>query len=317
MPVRELITVPDDTLRKISEPLNKVELNEKKLIKDLFETMYHHNGIGLAAVQVGIHKRIIVLDVSKKDDEKNPLCFINPVIKKISQKTSIYEEGCLSIPNTFIEIERPKICTISYVDQEGVKKEKEVSRGGNPITTEARLHKDIPALQHHGVVPPPRTPPSAPSISPNSPSHSPLVLRGPLPNVTQISRSVAKQDSSAGINSAPSPLSLEESSERAAEQISRRLLGAPLAPLAPLGAPFARLARRRGRVRARACDARVCVRPPQPALRATMLVRLSPRTSQSSAHGVGVITLRANGLPGRAIPCSEMAILCLPLVLGV
>ena len=72
MPVRELITVPDDTLRKISEPLNKVELNEKKLIKDLFETMYHHNGIGLAAVQVGIHKRIIVLDVSKKQDEKNP-----------------------------------------------------------------------------------------------------------------------------------------------------------------------------------------------------------------------------------------------------
>ena len=123
MPVRELITVPDDTLRKISEPLNKVELNEKKLIKDLFETMYHHNGIGLAAVQVGIHKRIIVLDVSKKDDEKNPLCFINPVIKKISQKTSIYEEGCLSIPNTFIEIERPKICTISYVDKEGAKRE--------------------------------------------------------------------------------------------------------------------------------------------------------------------------------------------------
>ena len=123
MPVRELITVPDDTLRKISEPLNKVELNEKKLIKDLFETMYHHNGIGLAAVQVGIHKRIIVLDVSKKDDEKNPLCFINPVIKKISQKTSIYEEGCLSIPNTFIKIERPKTVILEFINELGKKKE--------------------------------------------------------------------------------------------------------------------------------------------------------------------------------------------------
>ena len=84
MSVKELITVPDDILRKKSEPLNKVDVNEKKLIKDLFETMYHHNGIGLAAVQVGILKRVVVLDVSKNENEKKPLCFINHQIKTLS-----------------------------------------------------------------------------------------------------------------------------------------------------------------------------------------------------------------------------------------
>ena len=81
MSLKKIITVPDETLRKISEPIEKVGDNEKKLIKDLFETMYHNNGIGLAAIQVGIPKRIIVLDVSQKDKKKNPLCFINPIIK--------------------------------------------------------------------------------------------------------------------------------------------------------------------------------------------------------------------------------------------
>ena len=125
MSVKELITVPDDILRKKSEPLNKVDVNEKKLIKDLFETMYHHNGIGLAAVQVGILKRVVVLDVSKNENEKKPLCFINPQIKTLSEKMSSYEEGCLSIPNTFIEIERPEICTVSYIDENGDNKEME------------------------------------------------------------------------------------------------------------------------------------------------------------------------------------------------
>ena len=125
MTVQKLITVPDDILRKKSEPLNKVDVNEKKLIKDLFETMYHHNGIGLAAVQVGILKRVVVLDVSKNENEKKPLCFINPQIKTLSEKMSTYEEGCLSIPDTFIEIERPKTCLVEYVDIEGKKKEME------------------------------------------------------------------------------------------------------------------------------------------------------------------------------------------------
>ena len=119
MSVKDIITVPDETLRKISAPIEKVEVNEKKLAKDLFETMYNSNGIGLAAVQVGILKRIIVVDVSNEKREKKPMCFINPVIKKISDEKSVYEEGCLSIPETFIEIERPKSCWVEYIDING------------------------------------------------------------------------------------------------------------------------------------------------------------------------------------------------------
>ena len=119
MSIKDIITVPDETLKKISEPVEKVGVNEQKLINDLFETMYNSKGIGLAAVQVGILKRIIVIDVSANDEKKKPLSFINPKIKRISDKTSIYEEGCLSIPDTFIEIERPKICEIEYIDIKG------------------------------------------------------------------------------------------------------------------------------------------------------------------------------------------------------
>jgi len=123
MSVKKIITVPDEVLRKISKPIEKIGLNEKKLIKDLFDTMYDARGIGLAAIQIGIPKRIIVLDVAKNDEKKNPYCIINPVIKKLSNEKSIYEEGCLSIPNTFIEIERPKIVVIEFIDQNGQKRE--------------------------------------------------------------------------------------------------------------------------------------------------------------------------------------------------
>ncbi len=119
MTIKPIITVPNDVLKKISDPIENVGDSEKKLVNDLFETMYNSNGIGLAAVQVGILKRILVIDVSTKEEKNNPLCFINPVIKKISDETSVYEEGCLSIPDTFIEIERPKICEVEYVDLDG------------------------------------------------------------------------------------------------------------------------------------------------------------------------------------------------------
>ena len=122
MSIKDIITVPDATLKKKSEPVEKIGTNEKKLINDLFETMYNSKGIGLAAVQVGILKRILVIDVSNKDKKKEPLSFINPSIKKVSNETSIYEEGCLSIPDTFIEIERPKICEVEYIDIQGKKK---------------------------------------------------------------------------------------------------------------------------------------------------------------------------------------------------
>ena len=119
MSIKQIITVPDEILKKKSKLIEKVGINEKKLIGDLFETMYNSNGIGLAAVQVGILKRILVIDVSGKDEEKQPLSFINPVIKKLSKETTVYEEGCLSIPNTFLEIERPKICEVEFIDIEG------------------------------------------------------------------------------------------------------------------------------------------------------------------------------------------------------
>tara|TARA_Y100001970_G_scaffold22863_1_gene26548 strand:+ start:15725 stop:16249 length:525 start_codon:yes stop_codon:yes gene_type:complete len=122
MSIRDIITVPNETLKKISDPIEKIGTNEKKLINDLFETMYNSKGIGLAAVQVGVLKRILVIDVSSKDEKKEPFSFINPVIKSISDETSIYEEGCLSIPDTFIEIERPKICEVEYIDLNGKKK---------------------------------------------------------------------------------------------------------------------------------------------------------------------------------------------------
>ena len=122
MSVKDIITVPNEILKKISEPIVNVGVNEKKLINDLFETMYNSKGIGLAAVQVGILKRVLVIDVSGKDEKKNPMSFINPVIKNLSDETSVYEEGCLSIPETFIEIERPKICEVEYIDLDGKKK---------------------------------------------------------------------------------------------------------------------------------------------------------------------------------------------------
>ena len=119
MTIKPIITVPNEVLKKISDPIENVGESEKKLVNDLFETMYNSNGIGLAAVQVGILKRILVIDVSTKEEKNNPLCFINPVIKKISDETSVYEEGCLSIPDIFIEIERPKICEVEYIDLDG------------------------------------------------------------------------------------------------------------------------------------------------------------------------------------------------------
>ena len=122
MTIKNIITVPDEILKKKSEIVEKVGINEKRLINDLFETMYKSKGIGLAAVQVGILKRILVIDISSKEEKKEPLSLINPSIKKLSDETSIYEEGCLSIPDTFIEIERPKICEVEYIDINGKKR---------------------------------------------------------------------------------------------------------------------------------------------------------------------------------------------------
>ena len=89
---------------------------------DMLDTMYNAKGIGLAAIQIGIPKRIIVLDISKSDEKKTPMYFVNPVIKNKHKEKSTYEEGCLSVPNYFAEVDRPKKCDVEYLDYNGEKK---------------------------------------------------------------------------------------------------------------------------------------------------------------------------------------------------
>ena len=121
MTIRNIITEPDKILRKISSPVEKVGDTERKIMDDMVETMYSANGIGLAAIQIGIPKRIIVIDL-KIENKKNPLFFVNPVIKNKDNLKSTYEEGCLSVPNQFAEINRPKKCDVEYLDYNGEKK---------------------------------------------------------------------------------------------------------------------------------------------------------------------------------------------------
>ncbi len=122
MTVKTILTEPNKLLRQISQPVNKVGKEEQKLMDDMLETMYAANGIGLAAIQIGIPKRIIVMDISKEDSKRDPRYFVNPVIKNKDTLKSTYEEGCLSVPNQFAEIDRPKNCEIEYLDYNGEKK---------------------------------------------------------------------------------------------------------------------------------------------------------------------------------------------------
>ena len=122
MTVRPIITEPNKILRQISKPIEKVGKEEKKLMDDMLETMYAANGIGLAAIQIGIPKRIIVMDISKDENKKEPRYFVNPIIKNKDKLKSTYEEGCLSVPNQFAEIDRPKNCDVEYLDYYGEKK---------------------------------------------------------------------------------------------------------------------------------------------------------------------------------------------------
>ena len=124
--LRKILTEPDPILRKKCEPLEKVDTETKKLMDDMLETMYAAPGIGLAAIQVGILKRLVVIDISKGEEEKKPMFLINPQIIHRSKKTSIYEEGCLSLPGQFAEIERPAECTVKYIDYNGKEKEQKV-----------------------------------------------------------------------------------------------------------------------------------------------------------------------------------------------
>ena len=122
MAVKVILTEPDKFLRQISKPVLRVGKDEQKLMDDMLDTMYSANGIGLAAIQIGVPKRIIVMDISKNENKKEPRYFVNPVIKNRDKIKSTYEEGCLSVPNQFAEIDRPKNCDIEYLDYNGREK---------------------------------------------------------------------------------------------------------------------------------------------------------------------------------------------------
>ena len=126
--LRKILTEPDPILRKKCEALETVDADTKKLMDDMLETMYAAPGIGLAAIQVGNLKRLVVIDISKAEEKKKPIFLINPEILHRSKKTSVYEEGCLSLPGQFAEIERPSECIVKYIDYDG--KEKELKAEG-------------------------------------------------------------------------------------------------------------------------------------------------------------------------------------------
>ena len=122
MAIKNIITEPNKILRQKSLPVDNVGKEQQQLMDDMLETMYAANGIGLAAIQIGVPKRIIVMDISKDENKKEPRYFVNPVIKNIDTLKSTYEEGCLSVPNQFAEIDRPKNCDVEYLDYNGDKK---------------------------------------------------------------------------------------------------------------------------------------------------------------------------------------------------
>jgi len=119
MSVREIIKLPDKRLRLVSKPVAKVDTATRKLIDDMFATMYASPGIGLAAIQVGEPRRIITMDLAKKDQEKEPRVIINPELLWSSDEKASYEEGCLSIPEFYEQVERPTSVKVKYLDIDG------------------------------------------------------------------------------------------------------------------------------------------------------------------------------------------------------
>ena len=123
MALKEILTEPNEILRQKSSPVEKVDSDLQKLMDDMLETMYAAPGIGLAAIQIGVPKRVIVMDLSRKHESKNPMFFVNPEIITKSKNNSTYEEGCLSVPDQFAEIDRPDKCHVKYLDYYGNAKE--------------------------------------------------------------------------------------------------------------------------------------------------------------------------------------------------
>ena len=122
MTIKTILTEPNKILRQVSLPVEKIGKEEQVLMDDMLETMYMAKGIGLAAIQVGVPKRIIVMDIGNRDKDKEPMYFVNPIIKNKNSEHSTYEEGCLSVPNQFAEVNRPSSCEVEYLDYNGNKK---------------------------------------------------------------------------------------------------------------------------------------------------------------------------------------------------
>jgi peptide deformylase len=128
MALREILVIPDKRLRLVSEPVKKIDAEVKKLVEDMFETMDDAPGIGLAAIQVGVPRRIVTMDLSKKDEDKERRVFINPEIVWSSDEKNVHEEGCLSIPEFYEDVERPAQVRVKYLDLSG--KEQEIEASG-------------------------------------------------------------------------------------------------------------------------------------------------------------------------------------------
>jgi peptide deformylase len=127
MALRDIIILPDKRLRLVSQPAKVNDKELRLLVDDMFETMYEAPGIGLAAIQVGVPKRVIVMDLAKKDDPKEPRVLINPQVLWRSDEKTTYEEGCLSIPEFYEEVERPAQVRVRYLDLAGAEQELEAS----------------------------------------------------------------------------------------------------------------------------------------------------------------------------------------------
>jgi peptide deformylase len=119
MSIRPILILPEPKLRAISKPVAKIDGEVRKLVEDMFETMYDAPGIGLAAIQVGVERRIVTIDTARDGEGKNPLALINPEIIAASDELSVYSEGCLSIPEYYEEVERPARVAIRFMDLEG------------------------------------------------------------------------------------------------------------------------------------------------------------------------------------------------------
>jgi len=119
MTIKPLIILPDPVLRQLSKPVETVDADVRRLADDMLNTMYDAPGIGLAAIQIGVPRQMLVIDVSKEGEDKQPQVFINPKILVTSDERSVYEEGCLSIPDYYAEVERPATITVQYIDLDG------------------------------------------------------------------------------------------------------------------------------------------------------------------------------------------------------